>query len=608
MTRVGTFRWLIRRYARRHLGMLGLVAGVTLAGNLLAVLQPAILAGLLASLSASAAPAVPESGSWLDLNLLGARVTRLLLGSAPTGSAVVTLFGLLFLAQSALVAGATYAADYGAAWLRTRYAKLIQHDLLAHLLGQDMAFFARERAGELISRVTVDAVNTAATLGPLVRSLIHHNVQIVIYSAYLLSTSVWLTVGSMALLALQFTLTQVLKKPIRRLVREETDGGAEFVTAVQEALTSVRVTKSFSAEPFALTKLDATIDRVCAIVLRKSRIEKLEAPARSVLDALAVLGIFLIAVLQVRAGTLTFEGLLLFTYVGKLLITPINNSATTALWISSARAAFGRISELLSERPAIVDGHLRKAAFDSALRLEGVSFSYGSRRAIDNVSLEVRKGEFIALVGPSGAGKSTLADLILRLYDPEAGVIAMDGTDIRHVRQRDYRQMFGVVSQENLLFHDTVRNNIRFGRESLTDADIERAARIGNAHDFILGLPRQYDTMVGDRGVRLSGGERQRIAIARAVVHRPQILILDEATSALDSESERLVREAINRVVSETTAIVIAHRLSTVMHADRIVVLDGGRIEAVGPHQELLESSPTYRLFCRLQFEAPGAP
>jgi subfamily B ATP-binding cassette protein MsbA len=603
----GTFRWLIRRYARRHAGVLALVAGVTLAGNLLAVLQPAILAGLLASLSGPAARSIPESTSWLDLNTLGTRVTRLLLGSNPSSSGVVVLFGLLFLVQSLLVAAATYAADYGAQWLRVRYVKLIQHDLLEHLLNQDMSFFARERAGELISRVTADAVNTATALGPLLRSLIHHNVQIVIYSAYLLSTSTWLTVGSMALLVLQFALTQVLKNPLRRLVREETDGGALFVSAVQEALTSVRVTKSFGAEPFALENLDDTIDRVCAIVLRKTRVEKLEAPARSVLDALAVLGIFLIAVLQVQAGALTFQGLLLFTYVGKLLITPINSSATTALWVSSARAAFGRISELLAEQPAIIDGHEGKASFDTAIRLNDVSFSYGSRRAIDHVTLEIRKGEFVALVGPSGAGKSTLADLILRFYDPDTGAIAMDGTDIRTFRQRQYRQLFGVVSQENLLFHDSVRNNVRFGRESLTDADVERAACIGNAHEFIMTLPEQYDTMVGDRGVRLSGGERQRIAIARAVVHRPQILILDEATSALDSESERLVQDAINRVVSETTAIVIAHRLSTVMHADRIVVLNQGRIEATGSHEFLLDASPTYRLFCRLQFEAPGA-
>ena len=581
-----------------------LVAGLTLVGNLLAVLQPAILAGLLASLSLIPTQTIPASGSWLALNSLGVRVTGLFFGTGASGNSVLVFFGLLFLLQSTLVAGATYLADYGAVWLRTRYAKLIQRDLLSHVLHQDMAFFARERTGELISRVSTDATNTAAALGPLVRSLIHHNVQIVIYSAYLFSTSVWLAFGSMGLLLLQFGFTQVLKKPVRRRTREQTDSSAKLVGAVQEALTSVRVTKSFGAEPFELSKLDESIDRVSSSVLRESRVKKLEAPARSVLDAVAVLGIFLIAVLQVRAGALTLEGLLLFTYVGKLLIKPINDSATTALLVEATKAAYSRVSELLAEKPTIVDGHVQKTTFDTAIQVQGASFSYGNRRAIDNVTLEIRKGEFVALVGPSGAGKSTLADLLLRLYDPEAGAILMDGSDIRTYRQREYRQLFGVVSQENLLFHDTVRNNIRFGREVLTDADLERAARIANAHEFIMALPQQYDTLVGDRGARLSGGERQRVAIARAVVHRPQILILDEATSALDSKSERFVQDAINRVVSETTAIVIAHRLSTVMHADRIVVLNQGRIETVGSHAALLDVSPTYRLFCRLQFEA----
>jgi subfamily B ATP-binding cassette protein MsbA len=582
------------------------VAAVTLAGNLVAVTQPAILAGLLTTISGTAAREVPASTAWLDLNTLGPRVTRALLGSQAGSNMVIAFFGLLFMLQSVLLAATTYLADYGAAWLRTRYAKVIQHDLLDHLLHQDLAFFGRERTGELISRLTTDATSTASALGPLMRSLIHHNVLILVYASYLFSTSAWLTVGSIALLALQFGLTQMFRKPIRRLVREETDSNAELVGAAQETLSGVRVTKSFSAESFKLDEFDATIDRVSDALMRKSRLEKLEAPLRSVLDSVAIFGIFLIALLQVRAGALSFEGLLLFTYVGKLLIAPNNNSATTLLWVEATNSAYGRISELLAERPRVIDGERSKSRFDSAIDFQDVSFSYGDRPAIEHVTLQVKKGEFVALVGSSGAGKSTLADLALRLCDPSAGAITIDGEDLRTLRQEHYRRLFGVVSQENLLFHDTVRNNIRFGRQEIPETDVERAARIANAHDFIMTLPQQYDTVVGDRGMRLSGGERQRVAIARAVAHRPQILILDEATSALDSESERLVQDAINRIVSETTAIVIAHRLSTVMHADRIVVLNSGRIEAMGTHATLLDASPTYQLFCRLQFEVAG--
>jgi len=221
---------------------------------------------------------------------------------------------------------------------------------------------------------------------------------------------------------------------------------------------------------------------------------------------------------------------------------------------------------------------------------------------LHGVDLVIKKGEKVALVGPSGAGKSTLADLLLRFYDPLEGVITIDGRDLRTLRQESYRRLFGVVSQEALLFNATIRENIAYGREGVTDAEIERAARIANADGFIRELPEGYVTMVGDRGIRLSAGQRQRVAIARAIVRRPAILMLDEATSALDSESERLVQQAIDRVIRDATSVVIAHRLSTVLHADQIVVLNDKRVEAMGRHAELLERSETYARLYRLQF------
>jgi subfamily B ATP-binding cassette protein MsbA len=604
----GSFRWLAARYAAPRSGAIALMVGATLVANILTVLQPAILAAILADLSGAAGRPIPAGTSLFNLNYLGVRVSHWAGQQAGSGRDVLVMFGVLYVAASVLVALFNYLAESTAAWLRAQIGRAIQMDLLRHLLQQDMAFFTRRRAGELISRVTSDATGTAQALGPLIRSLVHNVVQIAAYAGYLFTTSAWLSAGAVVLIALQFGLTQALKRPTRRLVLEETDTTAGFLAVLQEAFTSVRVTKSFGAERFEFAKLQGAADRVVASLWRRGRVEKFEMPARSVLDSLAVLGIFLIAVAQLRAGALTFQGLLLFIYVARSLVTPINQLATSALWIQSTGAASGRIQELLAERPHIIDGETIKTGFDRSIRFDDVAFAYEAadgRRAIDGLTLEIRKGELVALVGPSGAGKSTLADLLLRLYDPAAGRVLIDGLDLRSLRQREYRHLFGVVSQENLLFHDTVRNNIRYGRDDLTDQAVEEAARAANAHDFITRLPLGYDTIVGDRGVRLSGGERQRVAIARALVHHPEILILDEATSALDSESERLVQQAIDRVVESTTALVIAHRLSTVTHADRIVVLDNGRIEAIGRHDQLLETSATYRRFCELQFERP---
>jgi subfamily B ATP-binding cassette protein MsbA len=606
LTPSAPFGRLVGRYTRPYSGALGLMVAFTLAANLFTVVQPALLAAMLTNLAGTAHQGVPAGTSALDLNYLGVRVSQWIARQTGAQFDILIVFGVLFALAAVVVASLNYFAESTAAWLRAHIGRAIQQGLLAHLLKQDLAFFSRQKSGELISRVTYDATNTAQALGPLIRSLLHNLVQISVYAGYLFSTSLWLTVGAVALLGAQFGLTQILRRPIRGLVRRETDTSAAFLGTLQETFIGIRVTKSFGAEAFELAKLRAATDQVLRALWTKGRIEKLEAPARSVLDSLALLGVLLIAIVQMRAGVMTFEGLILFTYVSRLLITPINQLATSALWIESTRAASGRLRELLAEQPRICDGDTVKRSFERVLTFDDVSFAYDGRPAVAHLTLEIGKGEFVALVGPSGAGKSTLADLLLRLHDPDSGSVRIDGVDLRLLRQREYRHLFGVVSQENLLFHDSARNNIRYGRDDVTDAAVEQAARQANAHDFIVTLPQGYDTVVGDRGMRLSGGERQRIAIARALVHNPQILVLDEATSALDSESERLVQQAIDRVVEQTTAIVIAHRLSTVTHADRIVVLSGGRIEATGRHDQLLETSATYRRFCQLQFDRPA--
>lgn len=601
------FRWLVSRYATRQIGAIALVSTFALATNLLTVIQPMILAAVLSNLVGPSEGTVPADASWLDLNYLGARVTSWLSGGeAFDADSLLLLFGVLFLVQVASVAVTTYGAEYGAVWLRLRFTTLIQFDVMKHLLSQDISFFTKEKSGSLISRLTRDAGNAAEGLSRFISRMIHYTVQITVYSLYLISTSIWLTVGAVVLLLVQSGLTELLRRPTRRLVREETDSAAAYSTALHESFLGVRITKSFGVEAFEFSRLKAVLELFVRSILHRARFEKLELPARSILDALAVVGVFVIGISQMRSGELNLQGLLLFIYVGRLLVVPINGVATNLLLVEAMKAAFDRINDLLSVKPHVSDGAVKKTTFDHSIRFSDVSFSYDGHPALRAISIEIKKQEFVAVVGPSGAGKSTFVDLVLRLYDPSSGEIFVDGVDLKTLRFAEYRRLFGVVPQETLLFNDTIRQNIRYGRSYVSEEDIYSAARVANIHEFIMALPNRYDTVIGERGLRLSGGERQRVSIARALAHKPQVLILDEATSSLDSESERLVQQSIDQVVATTTAIVIAHRLSTVLHADRIIVLANGEIESVGTNDSLLATSATYQTLHRLQFgESP---
>ena len=595
------FSFLVRRYAVPRLKWIIGLSLLTLLANVITVAQPAILAGLIASISGRQS-ASPSTASWLDLNTLGERMIAMTGQGASGGSALLVFVGL-FVALSIFGAAANYTADYGAGWLRLQISREIRLDLLRKIFEQDLAFFHRSRTGELSSRVTRDATNAAQGLAPLLRGVLHHLIQFIVYGAYLISTSVWLTVMSGVVLLAQFLLTRVLKRPTRRVVQLEMDAAAAMNGALHEAFTNVRVTKSFGAEAYQLKTLSDAVGFVERSLLERNTIEKLEPHGRSIIDAIALMVILVIAVRELRRGALTLEGLVLFTYIGRAMFAPLSGLATAALWAQSISSAFARVGELLAASGAMVDGPVTKSTFDRDIELRDVTFSYGSQRVLDGVSLSIRKGQVVALVGHSGAGKSTIGDLLLRLYDPDSGAVLIDGVDVRTLRRREYRQIFGVVSQETLLLRDTIRENIRYGREHLSDAEVMRAARLAHIDPFVSRLPMGYDTMVGERGVTLSGGERQRVAIARALADSPQILLLDEATSALDSQSEREVQLALESVLEQVTAIVIAHRLSTVRRADQIVVLDRGKIEAAGRHDVLLASSRTYADLYHLQFE-----
>ncbi|PYN30123.1 MAG: ABC transporter ATP-binding protein, partial [Candidatus Rokuibacteriota bacterium] len=370
----------------------------------------------------------------------------------------------------------------------------------------------------------------------------------------------------------------------------------------QESILSIRVVKSFGAEAFELGRLRRALQAVVRVNVKFGAYKHAEEPARSVVNYLAEATLMALAAYELLAGRLAVPAFFLFLYVGRAVMVQVGLLGGAYTAIQTTLAASSRIDELFGLEPTVKDGPESIAEFRDRIALSDVAFDYGGERVLSGVSFAIAKGDVVALVGPSGAGKSTLADLLLRLYDPVLGAITIDGRDLRTLQQASYRRLFGVVSQEALLFNATIRENIAYGRDGVSDADVVRAAQIANAHDFITELPEGYSTVVGDRGIRLSGGQRQRVAIARAIVGKPQILILDEATSSLDSESERLVQLAIDRVIQGTTSIVIAHRLSTVMRADKIVVVNRGTVEAVGTHAELLTTNEIYARLYRLQF------
>lgn len=597
---------LLASYARRLWRRIaGLCALAIVSSGLMAV-QPVLIAAILA-LVLGYGLGGSEAGSLFDLNHLGGRVLTSL-GMAGGTVSVVLLLGGLYVGHAVLSAGLEYASSVTAMRIRSECARLIQHDLLRHVLPQGLGFFHRERSGELLSRFSFDAVNAGQGLGPIIRVLVSSGAQIVVYGAYLVHTDPWLTAGAALLFGMHFGLSQALRIPLWRRIRALHDVMGDFSATLQETLTTIRVAKSFGAERWEMEKVGGRIDQVSAAAMAEGRVKTLEAPARSVLDAVAIIGILILAVVRMGSGALTAQGLLLYLFVGRQIIAPVNAAAAAYLFSQAMAAAFARVAELLSENGVLRDGAMVKTRFDERIEFQDVSFSYGDTLALDRVSFTIGKGEVVALVGPSGAGKSTITDLLLRLYDPAQGAVLIDGIDIRQLRQDDYRRLFGVVPQETLLYHDTIHNNIRYGRNDVSADAVRDAARIAWADDFILALPEGYDTVVGDRGTRLSGGERQRIAVARAIADHPQILVLDEATSAVDAASERHLQTAIDTVLKSATAVVIAHRLSTVLRADKIVVLAEGRIVDVGRHEELFERCPLYQNLCRLQFVDGGEP
>jgi len=482
----------------------------------------------------------------------------------------------------------------------------LREDLYNHLLAQSATFFERHRTNYLVSRLITSAAAIETAVTSTVRDMLRESFTLIAFLAASFFYSWRLTLGSLIIAPIIALLTVKFGKALRNLARESFEGSKQLTDTAQEALANQGIVKAYRAEKRESARFTAVAKQIVRANLRSASIAGASPPTIEMIGMLFVVLLLFFGQREIMAGRMETSQFLAFLFVLFRCYDPMRKLSRLQNSMEQALAAAHHVWEVMDEHAAIRE---KKDARDLGslqreIELRNVSFGYDneSRVVLRDIDLHIAAGTMVALVGQSGGGKSTLTKLLPRFHDPTSGAVLWDGTDLRDVKLSSLRKQLALVTQETVLFNDTVRHNIAYGKPEATDAEIQEAARIALAHDFIREMPNGYDTIVGERGIFLSGGQRQRLAIARAILVNAPVLILDEATSALDAESERLVQRAIANLVRDRTTIVIAHRLSTVRRADVIVVMEAGRIIETGTHTELLARDGQYRKLYELQF------
>ncbi len=489
--------------------------------------------------------------------------------------------------------------------LRAHVVQKMRHAVYQRVTELQLGYFSNERKGDLMTRLTVDLQEVEGSVVNTLTVVIREPISIIAFFIVLFSMSVKLTLFTLLLLPISGGIIAGISKRLKRSAQQGQESLSFILTIIDETLSGIRVIKAFNAEPYILDKFQDQNNRYANIQRSIAYKRDLASPLSEFLGVTVVAGLLYYGGMLVLNQQSELEPSEFIAYIVLFSQVLVPAKALSASFSNIQRGLVSgeRVLKVIDTMPEIKNkpGAKTLQAFEQSIEFRNVKFGYGEKTVLQDIDITIPRGKTIALVGPSGGGKSTLADLIPRFYDPTAGKILIDGQDIREYTIESVRDKMGVVTQESILFNDTIFNNIAFNKTDATEEEVIAAARIANAHEFIMHTPDGYQTVIGDRGSKLSGGQRQRLSIARAILKNPPILILDEATSALDTESEKLVQEALTNLMKNRTSIVIAHRLSTIQHADEIIVLQKGRVVERGTHSELQYAGGLYAKLTQMQ-------
>ncbi|MFA5618753.1 MAG: ABC transporter transmembrane domain-containing protein [Weeksellaceae bacterium] len=510
------------------------------------------------------------------------------------------LFIFLFLIRNIC----SYFSEYFLIDLRSGVSRDFRVDIHNKILELPVAYFTEKKKGDMLVRISNDVAEVESNILNGLVDTLRSPIQILVFVTVLFITSYQLTIFAILVFPIMGSLISWIGKSLKRDTGFAQNELGNILSYVDETLNSIKIIKIFNADYQIRNRFNKSINKYRRLLQQVMKKKALASPTSEFLGAITIgMIVFFGGKLSLEGEGLSGSEFIFYIATFYTLLDPIKKFSRALSDIQKGEVSAQRIFDLLDTKVVIEDkpNAVSLSAFKNQIEFRNVSFGYTDKNIIENFNLTIQKGEVVALVGPSGSGKSTVANLITRFYDVIEGQILLDGTDIRDIKLADYHKLFGLVTQDSILFNDTVSNNISLGDEKATAEKVSRAAKVANADEFIEKLPKKYNDIIGEGGGKLSGGQKQRLSIARAVYKNPPIMVLDEATSALDTQSEKLVQDALSKMMKSRTSIVIAHRLSTITNADKIVVMDGGKIQEYGTHNELIEKNGIYSNLIQLQ-------